>query len=458
MSSKWRQYMPGVRRIYEWLSEGVTWKQELDTLNNEQEIANFTVRVGNYPHIRKAFGEDAAHDVIDQLVNRINQVLKGDGLASPAFQGKILVRLTKASHLQTGTTPATFQSWLWALCAALSTLPIKAGADVIFPMLWASWGNLPDVEDVGALEPADPWHVDELARVCEVGDGNVAAWAQRYRADMTLAAEVLAAITPREIGKGKEDVRFLLLLWQPVQDARAPSSILYHEALLRFVDRQGVWIAPSQSLLALERLGLIGLLDQHVVSRVIDRLEADPDVRVGVNISARSARCDMWWREIIARLRAAPEVARRLTIEITETAELPDMTSAVRFVDGVKKLGCKVALDDFGVGFTSIRQILALRPDIVKIDGFFMREADLSARGRELFGHLVQVTRSFGATVVVEGVETEAQSQLAVRFGAHWQQGYFWARPAVAKSMQVEAENTPAMSLPSRVQATHMVA
>ena len=436
--------MPAMRGIYDRLNDETTFSSGSPLGKRGGELASFTMRIGNYRHIRRAFGEDIALEVLDRLVNRVNQVLRGDGVAAPAAYGQIMVRMTGLGSMQSGAATGVSGSWLWALCTTMSTFPVRIGSATIFPLVWASWDRRPDGLAAEVAGPADPWHVDELAPVCEASADEKAGWAERYRTDMALAAEILSVITPAGVSKSgggaADDLRFLLLLWQPIHDARHPERVLYQEALLRFVDRHGVWNAPSQSLLALERLGLVSLLDQHIVSRVIDRLEGDSGVRLGVNISAKSARCDLWWQEVMARLRAAPQVARRLTVEITETAAMPDMTSAVRFVDGVKRLGVRVALDDFGVGFTSIRQIMALKPDVVKIDGFFMREADLSGRGREVFNHLVRLTASFGATVVVEGVETAGQADLALEAGIHWQQGYFWARPAVSQTWKSEGD------------------
>ena len=408
------------------------------------ELGHFTLRIGNYRAIRRAYSEDTALEVLDQLVNRINQVIQGGGVATPAAYGEVMVSLTNLTTLQVEATPQACRTWLWALCAAMSSMPIDAArsrADgttcPVFPLLSGDWDKLPEGELAEELRSVDPWHMADPAADALHGKGP--AWAESYRSDMALAAEALAAFAPAELYRPDRASQLLLLLWQPVCDAANPDDVLYYEALLRFVDGHGVWRAPTPSLLALEKLGLVNLLDHHVVSRVLAALEEDPDVKLAVNISARSARSDPWWHDVIARLRASPSVVRRLTIEITETAALPNIANAVRFVEDLRRLGCKIAIDDFGAGFTSVRHLLALAPDVVKIDRCFIVQSELSQRGAEIFRSLVQLVRSFGATIVIEGVETQAQADFAFEAGGRWQQGYLWGRPTASQAWRVSS-------------------
>lgn len=436
--------MPGANSIFGSASREPLSLSSHDEAIYDAGVANFTIRIGNYRAIRRAYSEDIALEVLDQLVNRINQVLQGGGVATPAAYGEVMVSLANLKTLQVEATPQACRTWLWALCAAMSSMPVETGrsgengvTQPVFPLLSGDWDRLPDGELADDLKSVDPWHMADPAADALHGKGP--AWAESYRSDMALAAEALAAFGPAEMYRPDRASQLLLLLWQPVCDATDPEDVLYYEALLRFVDGHGVWRAPTPSLLALEKLGLVNLLDHHVVSRVVAALEEDPDVKLAVNISARSARSDPWWHDLFARLRASPSVARRLTIEITETAALPNIANAVRFVEDVRRLGCKIAIDDFGAGFTSVRHLLALAPDVVKIDRCFIVQSELSERGAEIFRSLVQLVQSFGATVVIEGVETPAQADFALDAGGRWQQGYLWGRPTASQAWRVAA-------------------
>jgi len=249
---------------------------------------------------------------------------------------------------------------------------------------------------------------------------------------MALASKLLLAIAPAEPGRNAAPTP--ALFWQPIRHAGDSSAIFYHEALIRLIDHDFEPRSPAATFLSLERLGLVRVVDHYVISQVLDELEMAPDIVLGVNISARSVVRDKWWDEIKDRLQRAPDLAGRLVIEITETAAIPDVSSAVRLVSDLRRLGCRIAIDDFGTGFSSVRQLLALAPDIVKIDRFFLRRGMACDRQREALRHLIALARSLGATVIVEGVESDEQAEVALEAGGIWQQGYHWGRPAASRS------------------------
>lgn len=260
-------------------------------------------------------------------------------------------------------------------------------------------------------------------------------WGRQYRSDMIEADDLLRAI----------DSDGLCLAWQAVRSASESSEILYYEGLLRKADAASVGddVAPLRALRALERLGFIRLLDHYVVSRVIDQLEADPTVVLAANISALSAIFDQWWVAIESRLLSQRDVARRLVLEITETAEI-SVSQATIFSDRMRRLGCLIALDDFGVGYASIGRLVALSPDIAKVDGSFIRRMDRSERDRRILANIIGLAREISPVVIVEGIETDAQRKFVAGIGAGWIQGYFVGRPAVVRSWlfpnrQVEA-------------------
>lgn len=209
-------------------------------------------------------------------------------------------------------------------------------------------------------------------------------------------------------------------------------EVLYCEALLRQVHREPTTSAPSDAIQALEHLGLARELGAHVLTKVLDQLEADSSIFFGANISARSAILDHWWLEIERRLKGRPDLARRLIIEITETVGISPV-HAVAFVDHMRGLGCRIALDDFGTGFASIRELLALPLDIVKIPSFFVRQAPMSKRGEKIFMHIIGLARALTPLVVVEGVETDDQCKLTESAGAPWLQGYRSGCPTMGR-------------------------
>jgi len=160
----------------------------------------------------------------------------------------------------------------------------------------------------------------------------------------------------------------LLFAFQPVVCA-ATGKVDYFECLLRMRDEEGGIVSGGEFISFVEELGWIGLIDRYVLEKTVQALAADPEVRLGFNISGMTAGDRPWLRSLTSLLRHRRDIARRLVVEITETAALGDIAESARFVDTLRHAGCRVALDDFGAGHTSLRHLQVLPVDIVKIDG-----------------------------------------------------------------------------------------
>jgi EAL domain-containing protein (putative c-di-GMP-specific phosphodiesterase class I) len=220
----------------------------------------------------------------------------------------------------------------------------------------------------------------------------------------------------------------LLFAFQPVVCA-ATGKVDYFECLLRMRDEQGNVVGGADFITTIERLGLIGLIDRFVLERTVQELSTHPEVRLGFNVSGLTA-CDRpWLRSLISRLRDRPDLGRRLVVEITETAALYDIEETARFVDALRHAGCRVALDDFGAGHTSLRHLQTLAIDIVKIDGSFVRNLADSPENQVFLRHLVGLTKSFGLTTVAECVESAEDAALLHAEGIDYLQGFFFGQP-----------------------------
>jgi EAL domain-containing protein (putative c-di-GMP-specific phosphodiesterase class I) len=105
----------------------------------------------------------------------------------------------------------------------------------------------------------------------------------------------------------------------------------------------------------------------------LDFLTENPQLQLAINISGLTASDQSWLRRMSALLKGRPDVAKRLIVEVTETSALIDIEESARFLQTIRELGCRVAVDDFGAGYTSFRHLKALTLDIVKIDGSFVK-------------------------------------------------------------------------------------
>jgi EAL domain-containing protein (putative c-di-GMP-specific phosphodiesterase class I) len=225
----------------------------------------------------------------------------------------------------------------------------------------------------------------------------------------------------------------LLFAFQPVVCA-VTGETDYFECLLRMRDVRGSIIAGSEFITPMEQLGLIGFIDDYVLDLAVRELTRHPGVRLGLNISGLTACIGPWLQSLVSVLQYRPDVARRLVVEITETAALCDLEESARFVDTLRRTGCRVALDDFGVGHTSWRHLETLSVDTVKIDGSFVRNLADSHERRVVLRDLLGAISGFGRVTVAEGVENAADEAVARAEGFGYLQGYHLGPPTIERT------------------------
>ena len=182
-----------------------------------------------------------------------------------------------------------------------------------------------------------------------------------------------------------------------------------------------------------EELGLIRLVARKVLELVNEELARHPDARLAMNVSGLTAMDRSWLRNVVGLLRGKPEIASRLVVEITETAGLEDIDECTRFVATLRDLGCQVALDDFGAGYTSFRHLKSLAVDMVKIDGSFIRDIAKNQDNLLFVRTLLELARNFKLETVAECVETQDQAKLLTAEGVNLLQGYAFGAPELER-------------------------
>ncbi len=246
-----------------------------------------------------------------------------------------------------------------------------------------------------------------------------------------------------DIGDGvqealKEDR--ILLAYQPVVDAKS-HGVSYFECLVRMYDREGALVPAAQFIPAIEQLGLMRSIDNRVRDLAIAALERFPEVNLAINISGLTATERSWLRGLVARLKGRSDLASRLIVEITETTALMDIDETSRFVSSLRALGCRVALDDFGAGFTTFHHLRALTVDVVKIDGSFIRAITGDKENQIFIRNLLALAETLGVSTVAECVETEEDANYLTREGVSLLQGYYFGRPEVDEAQLAECQS-----------------
>lgn len=235
-----------------------------------------------------------------------------------------------------------------------------------------------------------------------------------------LADELISALNDRRIH----------LAYQPIFSSRSGEPEFY-ECLIRLVREDGSIVAAGNFIPIAEKLGLIGLLDYRVMELAIETLRARPDVKLALNVSGGTTSDRMWLDALVAQLRADRSLAARLTVEITETVAIHDMVEAAGFISQLRDLGCKIAIDDFGAGYTSFRNLRALDVDLVKIDGSFVQNL-LENRDNQFFVRtLVELAHNFNLPIVAEWVSNEDEVAMLRDLGVEYLQGFYLGEPAL---------------------------
>ena len=245
---------------------------------------------------------------------------------------------------------------------------------------------------------------------------------QRQRRSLSISEQVQAAMREQRV----------MFAFQPVVEATT-GAVDHYECLLRMRAPDGRIIAASDFVPVVEQLGFIRLIDRHVLDKVLEELSAHPEVKLGFNISGLTAADRPWLRSLISELRNNPAIASRMIIEITETAALYDIEESARFVSALRQAGCRVALDDFGAGHTSLRHLQSLAVDTVKIDGSFVRNLAGNKASQVFLRHLLGLAKGFGFNTVAECVTTAEDAAILKREGVGFLQGHFFGRPTLER-------------------------
>ncbi len=220
----------------------------------------------------------------------------------------------------------------------------------------------------------------------------------------------------------------LAFAYQPLVDAET-GEIRCYECLLRMRSPSGDTVPAHRFVPVVESLGLVRTIDRRALELVFRDLESHPDIELALNISGLTATDRSWLRLLKSRLKERPDLARRLIVEITETAALQDIEESASFVSIIRQLGCRVAIDDFGAGYTTFRYLKALTVDLVKIDGSFTRDIDASSENQLFIRNLLDLARGFGLLTVAECVERPEEAAYLRREGVDLLQGHLFGMP-----------------------------
>lgn len=213
--------------------------------------------------------------------------------------------------------------------------------------------------------------------------------------------------------------------YQPIID-RKTAAIPYYECLLRIPDDKGNLISVGPIIHEAENKGLINLIDFEVLQMAVEELVKSPDTSLSVNISNYGV-LDSNLLEMAESLLKKHKVANRLIVEITETLLNENYEVTKLFINRLHKFGCRFALDDFGSGFTSFKQLQNLPIDIIKIDGSYVRNIVSNHHSKYFIETLVKISEELGIKTVAEFVENGEIAKFLIDIKVDGMQGNFFS-------------------------------
>lgn len=215
--------------------------------------------------------------------------------------------------------------------------------------------------------------------------------------------------------------------YQPIVDLAA-GRVCAVEALVRWRDDGGEPITTEAMVTIAEQRGLVASLRRTVLAEAASVVAGlDPALALWCNVSALDLLTPDFVDEIAQCLAGAGLAPARVCLEITETALMTDETASIAALAAVRALGVRVAMDDFGAGFSSLDRLRRLPIDELKISGRLIAGAGVDASAASIFGAAARLGQTIELGIVAEGIETRAELDLAVAFGIGRVQGFLFA-------------------------------
>jgi diguanylate cyclase (GGDEF)-like protein len=245
---------------------------------------------------------------------------------------------------------------------------------------------------------------------------------------------------------GANPTEGLFLEMQPIMSLKSPNASLNFEVLLRMREPDGHVVQAGPVIAAAEKSGRAGMIDRWVLATTLDwigaHVDALPNTRfVCMNLSGASLNDEHFVQDTLEILARHAAVAHKLCIEITESVALHDLDNTRRFIDQVRAFGCKVALDDFGAGYTSFSYLKELPADVLKIDGNFIVNINAHPANVAIVEAIVNLAVNLGMKTIAEWAEDAATVRTLAEIGVDYVQGWAVARAQAPERLLTAASS-----------------
>jgi diguanylate cyclase (GGDEF)-like protein len=367
--------------------------------------------------INETYGFDVADEVIVATGRRLAQCLRGSDIIGRTAGNKFGIVLGECGDREMALVAERLHAGVRG--EVIETRAGVVSATVSIGAVWLPESASTSQEAMLRAEEA----LEHAKHMGRNGFSVYAKSAQRESARRRLIAigdEITAALDDRRIK----------LAYQPIVGAKSRRPEHY-ECLLRLERKDGGVTAAGEFIPAAETLGLVRLVDRRALEIAVSQLYAHDGIRLSINVSGTTAGDHAWLTNFINYLHEHRGVSPRMTVELTETAALQAFEENARFISRLGEVGCRVAIDDFGAGYTSFRDLRNLRVDMVKIDGAYVKNLASSPDNQLFVRTLVDLAKNFQLETVAEWVGSEEDAALLESFGVDYFQGFYFGEPSL---------------------------
>lgn len=388
-------------------------------------LALLLIDLDHFKYVNDNFGHDIGDLLLIEVVERISSCLRGNELFSRLCGDEFAITLTSSKSIHSATTVA--QRIINALNAPfyIENHCISSGASIgisIYP-----WDSRDEKELFKFADIA-------MYRAKNKGRNQFSFFEEEmqteFLAQFNVENQLRAAITNRDFS----------LHYQPVLDPQN-QQLTGVEALIRW-EVNGELVSPDKFIPIAEKSRLILDIGKLVFQQAIQQIAAwnktiSPPITMAINISAVQLTDEYLLEYIRNSLTQYDVAASLIEVEITETALIIDPEKTAKIIQQISDLGCKISLDDFGTGFSSLSHLHSFPIDTVKIDKALMpNNTSSQSKMKRLLKGLVLMIKSLDLQIVAEGVETELDAALCVELEINRVQGFYFEKPLPADAFK----------------------
>ncbi|MES2217030.1 MAG: EAL domain-containing protein [Pseudomonadota bacterium] len=390
-------------------------------------MAVLFIDLDRFKNINDAMGHSTGDLVLKEIAKRLESILRA---------GDVLARLSGDEFiaLLNDIPQAKFASNIADKLLQVCAIPVKIDSHEFFTT--ASVGICIFPNDGKSLEDLQKNADMAMYKAKHAGGNNFQYFTKEMNAE---AHEHIQLET--HLRKGIVDQEFVLL-YQPKLDLSS-GKVTGVEALIRWDSAELGMISPTKFIPLAEETGLILQIGEWALREACKtgkrwQDEGFEPISVAVNLSPKQFRHKDIAKLVALVLKETGLPPEFLNLEITETAVMDNVETAIQRLTEIKKMGVKISVDDFGTGYTSISYLKRFPIDVLKVDQSFIKGIPKSTDDAAIVNAVIAMAHNLSMSVVAEGVETEEQMQYLAEHGCDVIQGYFISSPEPANKVVLQ--------------------